>query len=101
VSAQPDGAESSDDEKCSLLRLVMTSRPRGRRYVDLAGPFVRDLPEGTQAQESVAAVAAARELPRLSLEDAPELTSSLAKTRAGHPRVAARWLLRTSKRIPR
>jgi hypothetical protein len=43
----------------------------------------------------VAALAAARELPQLSLEDALELTLLVArKDPARHPRVAARWLQR-------
>ena len=41
------------------------------------------------------ALAAARELPQLSLEDALELTLLVArKDPRRHPRVAARWLLR-------
>ena len=43
----------------------------------------------------VAALAAARELPQLSLEDALELTLLVArKDPRRHPRLAARWLLR-------
>jgi hypothetical protein len=43
----------------------------------------------------IAALAAARELPRLSLEDALELTLLVArKDHRRHPRIAARWLLR-------
>jgi hypothetical protein len=43
----------------------------------------------------IAAIAAARELPQLSLEDALELTLLVARKDARrHPRVAARWLLR-------
>jgi hypothetical protein len=49
-----------------------------------------------------AAVAAARELPQLGLSDALELTLLVArKDPRRHPRVAARWLLRYSKKIPR
>jgi len=43
----------------------------------------------------VAALAAARELPQLGLEDALELTLLVArKDPRWHPRVAARWLAR-------
>jgi hypothetical protein len=43
----------------------------------------------------LAAVAAARELPQLSLSDALDLTMLAArKDPRRHPRVAARWLLR-------
>jgi hypothetical protein len=49
----------------------------------------------------VAAVAAARELPQLSLEDALELTLLVArKDPRRHPRVAARWLLRYLEEDP-
>ena len=49
----------------------------------------------------VAAVAAARELPQLSLEDALELTLLVArKDPRRHPRVAARWLKRYLEKIP-
>jgi len=49
----------------------------------------------------VAALAAARELPQLSLEDALELTLLVArKDPRRHPRVAARWLQRYLKEDP-
>jgi hypothetical protein len=49
----------------------------------------------------VAALAAARELPQLSLEDALELTALIArKDPRRHPRVAARWLLRYLEECP-
>jgi hypothetical protein len=49
----------------------------------------------------VAAVAAARELPQLSLLDALELTMLIArKDPSRHPRVAARWLQRLLKEHP-
>jgi hypothetical protein len=48
-----------------------------------------------QRRNVVAALAAARELPELSLEDALELTLLVArKDPRRHPRVAARWLQR-------
>ena len=49
----------------------------------------------------VSALAAARELPQLSLEDAVELTLLVArKGPRRHPRVAARWLLRYLEEDP-
>jgi hypothetical protein len=49
----------------------------------------------------VAALAAARELPQLSLADALELTLLVArKDPRRHPRVAARWLLRYLEEDP-
>jgi len=49
----------------------------------------------------VAAVAAARELPQLSLLDALELTMLIArKDPRRHPRAAARWLRRYLKEHP-
>jgi hypothetical protein len=50
----------------------------------------------------VAAVAAARELPQLSLLDALELTLLVArKAPRRHPRLAARWLLRYLEEDPK
>jgi hypothetical protein len=51
----------------------------GRSSVDLAGPSTLDLQAGTTAPTVVAALAAARELPQLSLEDALELTPMAAE----------------------
>lgn len=49
----------------------------------------------------IAALAAARELPQLSLEDALELTLLVArKDPRRHSRVAARWLLRYLEEDP-
>jgi len=49
----------------------------------------------------VAAVAAARELPQLSLVDALELTMLIArKDSSRYPRVAARWLQRLLEEQP-
>jgi hypothetical protein len=49
----------------------------------------------------IAALAAARELPQLSLEDALELTLLVArKDPRRHPRIAARWLLRYLEEDP-
>jgi hypothetical protein len=49
----------------------------------------------------LSALAAARDLPQLSLVDALELTVLLArKDQRRHPRVAARWLLRLLEEQP-
>ena len=49
----------------------------------------------------IAAVAAAKELPQLSLSDALELTLLVArKDPRRHPRLAARWLLRYLEEDP-
>jgi hypothetical protein len=49
----------------------------------------------------VAALAAARELPQLSLLDALDLTLLVARRDPGrHPRTAARWLLRYLEEAP-
>jgi len=68
-------------------RLVVTagldskaSRPRGRRSVDLAGPPVRDLPARHDPGNVFSALAAARDLPQLSLVDALELGHALLTT---------------------
>ena len=54
-----------------------------------------------QRRDVVAALAAARELPQLSLEDALELTLLVArKDPRRHPRVAARWLRRSLEEDP-
>jgi hypothetical protein len=54
-----------------------------------------------QRRNVVAALAAARELPQLSLEDALELTLLVArKDPCRHPRVAGRWLLRYLEEDP-
>jgi hypothetical protein len=54
-----------------------------------------------QRRNVVAALAAARELPQLSLTDALELTLLVArKDPRRHPRVAARWLLRYLEEDP-
>ena len=46
------------------------------------------------------ALAAARDLPQLSLPDALELTILVARNAGRHPRVAARWLLRYLEEDP-
>ena len=70
----------------------MTSQ--GRSY----GIFQKAL----QRRNVVAALAAARELPQLSLDDALELTLLVArKDTRRHPRVAARWLQRYLEEDPR
>jgi hypothetical protein len=70
-----------------------TSTLQGRRH----SIFKRAL----QRRNVVAALAAARELPQLSLTDALELTLLVArKDPRRHPRVAARWLLRYLEEDP-
>ncbi|MFL5980060.1 MAG: hypothetical protein ACJ76O_15720 [Gaiellaceae bacterium] len=69
------------------------STSQGRSY----GIFQKAL----QRRHVVAAVAAARELPQLSLLDALELTMLIArKDSSRHPRVAARWLSRFLEEHP-
>jgi hypothetical protein len=54
-----------------------------------------------QRRNVMAAVAAARDLPQLSLGDALDLTMLVArKDPARHPRLAARWLLRFLEEHP-
>jgi len=54
-----------------------------------------------QRRNVVAALAAARELPQITLEDALELTLLVArKDPRRHPRLAARWLLRYLEEDP-
>jgi hypothetical protein len=66
---------------------------QGRSY----GIFQKAL----QRRNVVAAVAAARELPQLSLLDALELTMLIArKDSIRYPRVAARWLQRLLDEYP-
>jgi len=74
----------------------------GRRSLDLAGPSTRDLfQKALQRGNVLAAVAAAKELPQLSLLDALELTLLIArKDPRRHQRVAARWLLRFLEEHP-
>jgi hypothetical protein len=69
------------------------STSQGRSY----GIFQKAI----QRRNVVAAVAAARELPQLSLSDALELTLLIArKDPRRHPRAAARWLQRYLEERP-
>jgi hypothetical protein len=69
------------------------STSQGRSY----GIFQKAI----QRRNVVAALAAARELPQLSLGDALELTLLVARKDPGrHPRVAARWLRRYLEEDP-
>jgi hypothetical protein len=71
----------------------VTSTSQGRSY----GIFQKAI----QRRNVVAAVAAARELPQLSLLDALELTFLIArKDPRRHPRAAARWLQRYLEEHP-
>jgi hypothetical protein len=70
-----------------------TSTSQGRSY----GIFQKAI----KRRNVVAALAAARELPQLSLDDALELTLLVApKDPPRHPRVAARWLARYLEEDP-
>jgi hypothetical protein len=72
-----------------------------RRHVDLAGALLRNLQKAIQRRNVIAALAAARALPQLSLEDAFELTMLIArKAPSRYPRVAARWLQRLVEEHP-
>lgn len=70
-----------------------TSTSQGRSY----GIFQKAL----RRRNVVAALAAARDLPQLSLVDTLELTLLVARTEPRrHPRVAARWLQRYLEEDP-
>jgi hypothetical protein len=56
--------------------LERADRPRGRRSVDLAGPFAEQLPAGDRARQPDIAEATARELLGISLTDVLEQTPS-------------------------
>jgi hypothetical protein len=92
---QASGYQRSRDpqpqpRECSRCRPA----PGGSTF-DLAGAPIRIFKRAVQRRNVVAAVAAARELPQLSLIDALELTLLVARKDARrHQRVAARWLLR-------
>lgn len=71
----------------------VTSTAQGHSY----GIFKKAI----QRRNVIAAVAAARELPQLSLSDALELTMLIArKDSSRYPRVAARWLRRLLEEHP-
>jgi len=86
----------------SRSRLLKPLRPRRGAASTSQGRPHSIFKRALQRRNVVAALAAARELPQLSLDDALELTLLVArKDPHRHPRVAARWLLRSSKKIPR
>jgi hypothetical protein len=81
--------------------LVKPSRPRGGGASTSQGRSYGIFQKALQRRNVVAAVAAARELPQLSLLDALELTMLIArKDSSRYPRVAARWLQRLLEEHP-
>ena len=67
----------------------------GRRSLDSQGHPYAVFRRAVARGNTLSALAAARDLPHLSLVDALELTVLVArKDSRKHPRVAARWLLR-------
>src|SRR5690242_19445106 len=78
-----------------------TVRPRRERNVTSQGRPHGIFKKALQRRNVIAALAAARELPHLSLEDALELTLLVArKDPRRHSRIAARWLLRFLQEHP-
>jgi hypothetical protein len=77
-------------------------RPReGARTVTSQGHTYSVFKRAIQRRNVAAAVAAAHDLPNLSLADALDLTMLVArKDPARHPRTAARWLLRYLEEHP-
>jgi hypothetical protein len=76
-------------------------RPQGGGTSTSQGPSYGIFQKALQRRNVIAAVAAARELPQLSLDDALELTVLIAwKDPRWHQRVAARWLLRFLEEHP-
>ena len=83
------------------LRLVEPVRPREGGASTSQGRPHSIFKRAIQRRNVVAALAAARELPELSLGDALELTLLVArKDPARHSRIAARWLLRYLEEDP-
>jgi hypothetical protein len=76
-------------------------RPRGGGASTSQGRSYGIFQKAINRRNVVAAVAAARELPQLSLLDALELTMLIARNDLGrYPRVAARWLQRYLEEHP-
>jgi hypothetical protein len=85
----------------SLLDSLCRLRPRGGGTSTSQGRPYSIFKKALQRGNAVAAEAAARELPQLSLVDALELTLLIArKDPRRHQRVAARWLLRFLEEHP-
>ena len=79
----------------------MAFRPRGGGASTSQGRSYGIFQKAIQRRNVVAAVAAARELPQLTLIDALELTMLIArKDSSRYPRVAARWLQRYLEEHP-
>jgi hypothetical protein len=84
----------------SSSRLLKPLRPR-RGAASTSQGRPHSIKRAIQRRNVVAALAAARELPQLSLEDALELTLLVArKDPRRHPRVAGHWLLRYLEEDP-
>jgi hypothetical protein len=83
------------------VKVVWSSRPRGGDNSTSQGRPYSIFKRAIQRRNVLAAVAAAGELPHLSLLGALDLTFLVArKGPARHPRVAARWLLRFLEEHP-
>lgn len=83
------------------FRLAEPSGPEGGGASTSQGRSYGVFQKAIQRRNVVAAVAAARELPQLSLLDALELTMLIArKDSSRYPRVAARWLQRLLEEHP-
>jgi hypothetical protein len=81
--------------------LKRTSGPRERRNLGAAGHPYAAFQRALKRHNVLMAVAAAKNLPQLSLADALELTILVArKDPRRHPRVAACWLLRLLEEDP-
>jgi hypothetical protein len=74
-------------------KLASAARPRGGAASTSQGRSYGIFQKAIQRRNVIAAVAAAKELPQVSLGDALELTFLIArKDPRRHPRAAARWL---------
>ena len=82
--------------------MTLPSRPReGAAASTSQGHAYRVFQQAIQRRNVTAAVAAAHDLPRLSLADALDLTLLVARKDAPrYPRLAARWLLRFLEEHP-
>jgi hypothetical protein len=85
----------------SARRLRPPSGPEGGGESTSQGRSYGIFQKAIQRRNVVAAVAAAKELPQLSLIDALELTMLIARKDSNrYPRVAARWLQRLLEEQP-
>ena len=89
------------DFSSTRSKLASPSRPPGGAASTSQGRSYGIFQKAIQRRNVVAAVAAARELPQVSLLDALELTMLIARKDARrYPRVAARWLRRLLEEQP-